>query len=132
MGEMRYAYKILFRRPRLKWEDNIKKDFKETECGGVEWILQLDAFEIVAISNGNCIFPFFHKNRQVFVSFLYVPYVCPPPPPHPPITLRKIDEFSQKLVWMSCHQRPPQPSTINNIDMETVSNFRGGNDTSDT
>jgi len=26
------------RRPRLRWEDNIKMDLREVECGGVDWI----------------------------------------------------------------------------------------------
>ena len=25
-------------RPRLRWEDNIKMDFKEVGCGGMNWI----------------------------------------------------------------------------------------------
>jgi len=25
-------------RPRRKWEDNIKIDLQEVECGGMEWI----------------------------------------------------------------------------------------------
>ena len=25
-------------RPRRRWEDNIKKDFQEVECGGMDWI----------------------------------------------------------------------------------------------
>jgi len=25
-------------RPRLRWEDNIKVDFQEVGCGGMEWI----------------------------------------------------------------------------------------------
>ena len=27
-----------FRRPRRKWEDNIKIDLQEVGCGGVDWI----------------------------------------------------------------------------------------------
>jgi len=26
------------RRPRRRWEDNIKKDLQEVECGGMDWI----------------------------------------------------------------------------------------------
>jgi hypothetical protein len=47
-GEMRNAYKILFRnpkgkrplrRPRHIWESNIiKVDLRETECEGADWI----------------------------------------------------------------------------------------------
>jgi hypothetical protein len=45
--EMRNAYKILVRkfkgkrplgRHKHKWEDNIKMDFRETVCTGMEWI----------------------------------------------------------------------------------------------
>jgi hypothetical protein len=25
-------------RPRRRWEDNIKMDFQEVECGGMDWI----------------------------------------------------------------------------------------------
>jgi len=25
-------------RPRLRWEHNIKMDFQEVECGGMDWI----------------------------------------------------------------------------------------------
>ena len=25
-------------RPRLRWEDNIKMDLEEVECGGMDWI----------------------------------------------------------------------------------------------
>jgi len=28
------------RRPRRRWEDNIKMDLKEVECGGMDWIEQ--------------------------------------------------------------------------------------------
>jgi hypothetical protein len=47
MGHMRNAYRILvekperkrqFRRPRLRWEDNIEVDFKETDNTDVDWI----------------------------------------------------------------------------------------------
>jgi hypothetical protein len=49
MGEMRNAYKIsvrkpegkrTLRRPRHRWEDNIKMDLRETGFGGVDWIHQ--------------------------------------------------------------------------------------------
>jgi hypothetical protein len=26
------------RRPRRRWEDNIKMDLQEVECGGIDWI----------------------------------------------------------------------------------------------
>jgi hypothetical protein len=26
------------RRPRLRWEDNIKMDIQEVRCGGMDWI----------------------------------------------------------------------------------------------
>jgi len=29
---------IPLRRPRLRWEDNIKMDLQEVGCGGMEWI----------------------------------------------------------------------------------------------
>ena len=47
MGEIRGAYRVLvgktegkrrLGRPRRGWEDNIKMDFQEVECGGMEWI----------------------------------------------------------------------------------------------
>jgi hypothetical protein len=46
MGEGRGAYRILvgrpegwrpLRRPRHKWEDNIKMDFQEVVWGGMDW-----------------------------------------------------------------------------------------------
>jgi len=30
--------KVPLGRPRLKWEDNIKMDLQEVECGGMDWI----------------------------------------------------------------------------------------------
>jgi len=30
--------KRLLVRPRLRWEDNIKMDLQEVECGSVDWI----------------------------------------------------------------------------------------------
>jgi hypothetical protein len=45
MGERRDVYRVLvgkpegkrpLGRPRLKWEDNIKMDFQEVGCGGVD------------------------------------------------------------------------------------------------
>ena len=45
MGEKRNVYSVLVRktegerrlgRPRLRWEDNIKMDFQEVGCGGME------------------------------------------------------------------------------------------------
>jgi hypothetical protein len=47
MGEWRGSYRILvgrpegrrpLRRPRLRWEDNIKMDLQEVEWEGVDWI----------------------------------------------------------------------------------------------
>jgi len=47
MGERRGVYRILLgkpegkrppRRPRHKWEDNIKMDLREVGCGGMDWI----------------------------------------------------------------------------------------------
>jgi len=52
MGERRVVYRVLvgkperkrpLKRPRRRWEDNIKKDLQEIGCGGMEWIeLALD------------------------------------------------------------------------------------------
>jgi hypothetical protein len=47
MGEKRNAYRLLVRkpegkrplgRPRRRWVDNIRMDFLEIGCGGVDWI----------------------------------------------------------------------------------------------
>jgi hypothetical protein len=47
MGERRGVYRFLVRkpernralgRPRRRWEDNIKMDLQEVECGNVDWI----------------------------------------------------------------------------------------------
>jgi hypothetical protein len=47
MGERRGVYRVLvgkpeekrpLRRPRLRWEDNIKMDLQEVECGVIDWI----------------------------------------------------------------------------------------------
>ena len=47
MGERRGVYsvlvgepegKIALERPRRGWEDNIKMDFQEVGCGGMDWI----------------------------------------------------------------------------------------------
>jgi hypothetical protein len=47
MGEGRYVYRVLvgrpedkrpLGRPRRRWEDNIKMDFRETEVHGANWI----------------------------------------------------------------------------------------------
>jgi hypothetical protein len=47
MGQMKNAYKILVRkpegkrllkRPRHRWEDNIRTDLKEIGCEGVDWL----------------------------------------------------------------------------------------------
>jgi hypothetical protein len=47
MGEERGSYRILvgrpegrrpLGRPRRRWENNIKMDFQEVGCGGMDWI----------------------------------------------------------------------------------------------
>jgi hypothetical protein len=47
MGEGRGVYRVWvgkpegkrpLGRPRRRWEDNIKGDFQEVECGGMDWI----------------------------------------------------------------------------------------------
>ena len=47
MGERRGVYRVLVGkpegkrppgRPRRRWEDNIKMDLQEVECGGVDWM----------------------------------------------------------------------------------------------
>jgi hypothetical protein len=47
MGERRVVYRVLvekpegkkpLERPRRRWEDNIKMDLQELECGGMDWI----------------------------------------------------------------------------------------------
>ena len=47
MGESRGVYRILvgkpegkrlLGRPRRRWEDNIKMDLQEVECGDMDWI----------------------------------------------------------------------------------------------
>jgi hypothetical protein len=47
MGEERGMYRVLvgkpeerrpLGRPRCRWEDNIKMDLQEVECGGMDWI----------------------------------------------------------------------------------------------
>jgi len=47
MGKGRGVYRLLvgkpgekrpLGRPRRKWEDNIKMDFQEAGCGGMDWI----------------------------------------------------------------------------------------------
>ena len=47
MGERRVLYRVLvgepqgkrpLGRPRRRWEDNIKMDLQEVECGGLDWI----------------------------------------------------------------------------------------------
>ena len=48
-GERKGVYKVLMGkpegkrplgRPRRRWEDNIKMDLQEVECGGMDWIEQ--------------------------------------------------------------------------------------------
>ena len=47
MGKRRGVYRVLvgkpkgkrpLGRPRSRWEDNIKMDFQEVGCGGMDWI----------------------------------------------------------------------------------------------
>jgi hypothetical protein len=39
--------KRLLARPRRRWEDNIKMDFQEVGCGGIDWIeLALDRKQV--------------------------------------------------------------------------------------
>jgi hypothetical protein len=47
MGEGKDVYRVLvgkpegnrpLGRPRRRWEDNIKMDLQEVECGGMDWI----------------------------------------------------------------------------------------------
>jgi hypothetical protein len=47
MGEGRGVYRVLvgipegkrpMGRPKRRWEDNIKMDLQEVECGGMDWI----------------------------------------------------------------------------------------------
>ena len=47
MGERRGVYRVLvgkpegkrpLRRPRRRWEDNIKMDLQEVGCGGMNWV----------------------------------------------------------------------------------------------
>jgi hypothetical protein len=47
MGERTVAYRVLMwepegtralRKPRCKWEDNIKIDLQEVECGSMDWV----------------------------------------------------------------------------------------------
>jgi hypothetical protein len=47
MGKSRGVYRVLMgkserkrplRRPRLRWEDNIKMDLQKVGCGGMDWI----------------------------------------------------------------------------------------------
>ena len=48
MGERSGVYKVLvgkpkgkkpLGRPRRRWEDNVKMDFQEVRCGGMDWIV---------------------------------------------------------------------------------------------
>ena len=47
MGERRGVYRVMvgkpeakrpLGRPRRRWEDNIKMDLQEVDCGGMDWI----------------------------------------------------------------------------------------------
>jgi len=47
MGERRVVFRVLVGKPegkrplgrtRRRWEDNIKMDFQEVGCGGIDWI----------------------------------------------------------------------------------------------
>jgi hypothetical protein len=47
MRERRVVYRVLvgkpdgkrqLGRPRCRWEDNIKEDLQEVECGGMDWL----------------------------------------------------------------------------------------------
>ena len=43
MGERRGVYRVLVgkpegKRPRPRWEDNMKMDLQEVGCGGMDWI----------------------------------------------------------------------------------------------
>ena len=55
LGERRGVYGVLMGqtegnrplgRPRLRWEDNIKMDLQEVECGGIDWI------DVAQVSSG--------------------------------------------------------------------------------
>ena len=61
MGDGRDVYRVLvgktegkrpLGRPRLRWEDNIKMDLQEVECGAMDWIdLAQDSFRWLALVN---------------------------------------------------------------------------------
>jgi hypothetical protein len=61
MGERRGVYRVLvgkpegkrpLRRPRRRWYDNIKMDFKEVGCGEMNWIeLAMDRDRWQAVMN---------------------------------------------------------------------------------
>jgi hypothetical protein len=61
MGMERGVYRVLVRkpegkrplgRPRRRWEDNIRMDLKEVECGGMDWFgLAQDSDRYRAIVN---------------------------------------------------------------------------------
>jgi hypothetical protein len=61
MGERRVVYKVLVGKPVgkrppgrlwLSWEDNIKMDLQQVECGGMDWIeLALDRDSLRAVVN---------------------------------------------------------------------------------
>ena len=38
MGERRGVYRVLVGKRPLRWEDNIKMDLQEVECGDIYWI----------------------------------------------------------------------------------------------
>jgi hypothetical protein len=61
MGKNRGVYRVLvgkpeekksLGRPRCRWEDNIKMDFQEVGCGGMDWIeLSQDRYRWRALVN---------------------------------------------------------------------------------
>jgi hypothetical protein len=79
MGEGRGAYRILvgrlegrrpLGRPRHRWEDNIKMDLQEVECGGMDWIdMADDRDRWQALVNAEC-------TVLEFLSFFFYSVVC--------------------------------------------------------
>jgi hypothetical protein len=46
------------RRPRLRWEDNIKMDIQKVGCGGMDWVeLAQDRLRVLVIAVMNIWFP---------------------------------------------------------------------------